>query len=364
MPPPDPNPQTDPDAARPGENAAPGNGQAIAPTQPIARTRPRRTVQLLSVCAPVFNEEELVDVFYERATAALAGFDYELIIVNDGSSDRTAEILDRLADGDVRLRIVHLSRNFGHQAALTAGLEHARGDAVAMLDADLQDPPELIREMVEIWADGSDVVYAVRDQREGETRFKLATASWFYKIFDKLAQVDLEPNSGDFRLLDRRALDALLSMGERSRFLRGMTVWVGFTQTAIRYQRDARYAGETKYPLRKMLRFSLDAISSFSHLPLQLSTYFGFLFSGIAFLAIPVVIILRILGSYLPGFGAITIAILMLGGIQLIAIGLIGEYVGRIYDEVKRRPLYIVGNQRNEPVEIDQADRPERVSAG
>jgi len=318
-------------------------------TKPLQRPR---SLKRLSVCAPVFNEEELVEVFYERATAALAEFDYELIIVNDGSKDATGMILNRLADGDPRLRVVHLSRNFGHQAALTAGLEHARGDAVAMLDADLQDPPELISEMVELWQHGSDVVYAVRDQREGETRFKLATAAWFYKIFDKLAQVDLEPNAGDFRLLDRRALDALLAMGERSRFLRGMTVWVGFTQTAIRYKRDARYAGETKYPLRKMLRFSLDAISSFSHLPLQLATYLGFLFSGVAFLAIPVVIALRIFGSYLPGFGSITIAILMLGGIQLIAIGLIGEYVGRIYDEVKRRPLYIVGEQRNEPVEL------------
>ncbi len=324
---------------------------------------PRRSLKLLSVCAPVFNEEELVEVFYERATAALAGFDYELIVVNDGSKDGTATILNRLADADPRLRVVHLSRNFGHQAALTAGLEHARGDVVAMLDADLQDPPELIREMVGLWEQGSDVVYAVRDRREGETRFKLATANLFYKVFDKLAQVDLEPNSGDFRLLDRRALDALLSMGERSRFLRGMTVWVGFTQTAIKYQRDARYAGETKYPLRKMLRFSLDAISSFSHLPLQLATYLGFLFSGIAFLAIPVVIILRIVGSYLPGFGSITIAILLLGGFQLIAIGLIGEYVGRIYDEVKRRPLYVVGDQRNEPVALERAAPGERVPA-
>jgi polyisoprenyl-phosphate glycosyltransferase len=346
MPPPNPNPTT--------SEAAPIGG-------PQAR---RRSVKLLSVCAPVFNEEDLVEAFYVRATAALAGYEYELIVVDDGSRDATPGILDRLADGDARLRVVHLSRNFGHQAALTAGLEHARGDAVAMLDADLQDPPELISEMVELWAEGSDVVYAVRDRRDGETRFKLATASWFYKLFDKLAQVDLEPNSGDFRLLDRRALDALLSMGERSRFLRGMTVWVGFTQTAIRYERDARHAGETKYPLRKMLRFSLDAISSFSHVPLQLSTYFGFLFSGIAFLAIPVVIVLRILGSYLPGFGAITIAILMLGGIQLIAIGLIGEYVGRIYDEVKQRPLYIVGGRRNEPVELDEAPRAAQIPAG
>ncbi|GAC1436901.1 MAG: glycosyltransferase family 2 protein [Solirubrobacteraceae bacterium] len=316
---------------------------------------PARSATLLSVCAPVYNEEDLVEVFYERATAALEGLPYELIIVNDGCSDRTPEILDRLSADDPRLRVVHLSRNFGHQAALTAGLEHARGDAVAMLDADLQDPPELVPDMLELWSQGSDVVYAVRQEREGETAFKLATARWFYKLFDRLAQVDLEPNSGDFRLLDRRALDALLSMGERSRFLRGMTVWVGFTQTAISYKRDPRYAGETKYPLRKMLRFSLDAIASFSHLPLQLATYLGFLFSGIAFLAIPVVIALRIEGSYLPGFGSITIAILMLGGIQLIAVGLIGEYVGRVYDEVKQRPLYIVREERNAPVELHAA---------
>ena len=321
----------------------------------------KRTLGLLSVCAPVFDEEELVETFYERATAALAGFDYELIIVDDGSSDGTPQILDRLADADPRLRVVLLSRNFGHQAALTAGLEHARGDVVVMLDADLQDPPELIREMVDRWSDGADVVYAVRQDREGESRFKLATAKWFYRIFDSLAQVELEANSGDYRLLDRRALDALLSMGERSRFLRGMTVWVGFTQTAIGYKRDPRYAGETKYPLRRMIRFSLDAISSFSHVPLQVATYLGFGISGIAFLAVPVVIALRLVGSYLPGFSSLTIAILMLGGIQLIAIGLIGEYVGRIYDEVKRRPLYIVRDQRNEPVELQRSARAEHV---
>jgi len=311
---------------------------------------PERTLELLSVCAPVFNEVELVETFYKRTSAALAGLTYELIVVNDGSDDGTGEILDRLARSDERLRVIHLSRNFGHQAALTAGLEHARGDAVAMLDADLQDPPETVPEMLALWQDGSDVVYAVRRQREGETRFKLVTASWFYRLFDKLAQVDLEPNSGDFRLLDRRALDALLSLGERSRFLRGMTVWIGFTQTAMEYDRDARYAGETKYSLRKMLRFSLDAIASFSHLPLQLATYIGFLISGLAFLAIPVVVGLRLAGSYLPGFGSITIAILMLGGIQLIAIGVIGEYVGRIYEEVKHRPLYLVAEERNEPL--------------
>lgn len=318
----------------------------------------QRNLNLLSVIAPVYNEQELIDVFVARTCAAVADYNFELILVNDGSTDDTAELLDRLAAADARVRVVHLSRNFGHQAALTAGLEHALGEAVAMIDADLQDPPELIPTMVEHWAQGSDVVYAVRRQREGETAFKLATAAGFYRMFNKLTQVDLEPNSGDFRLLDRRALDALLSMTERSRFLRGMTVWVGFTQTAIPYERDARHAGETKYTLRKMLRFSLDAIASFSHLPLQLATYLGMLFAGLAFIAIPVVIALRIFGSYLPGFGSITIAILLLGGIQLIAIGVIGEYVGRIYDEVKHRPLYIVREERNPPDELARASLP------
>ncbi len=323
----------------------------------------QRSLGLLSVVAPVYNEEELVELFVERACAAVADYNFELVIVNDGSSDRTPQLLDRIAERDPRVRVIHLSRNFGHQAALTAGLEHALGDAVAMIDADLQDPPELIPQMVASWEQGADVVYAVRKQREGETAFKLATASWFYKLFDKLAQVDLEPNSGDFRLLDRRALDALLSMTERSRFLRGMTVWVGFSQTAIPYERDARHAGETKYTVRKMLRFSLDAIASFSHLPLQLATYLGMLFAGLAFVAIPVVIVLRILDSYLPGFGSITIAILLLGGIQLIAIGVIGEYVGRIYDEVKHRPLYIVAEERNRPTDTAPGPLP-TVKAG
>jgi glycosyltransferase involved in cell wall biosynthesis len=309
----------------------------------------QRTPTLLSVVAPVYNEEELIDAFVERASAAVADYDYELILVNDGSADSTPQRLDRIAELDPRVRVVHLSRNFGHQAALTAGLEHAIGDVVAMIDADLQDPPELIRDMVAQWRDGADVVYAVRREREGETAFKLATASLFYKLFRKLAQVDLEPNSGDFRLLDRKALDALLSMTERSRFLRGMTVWVGFTQTAVSYERDARTAGETKYTLRKMLRFSLDAIASFSHLPLQLATYIGLISATIAFILIPVVVALHFAGSYLPGFGSLTIAILLLGGIQLIALGVIGEYVGRIYDEVKHRPLYIVREERNRP---------------
>ena len=306
-----------------------------------------RMLGLLSVVAPVYNEEGTIDEFYSRVLAALEGVNFELVLVDDGSSDSSPAILDRLAGSDPRVRLVYLSRNFGHQTALTAGLDHARGDAVVMLDADLQDPPELIPRMLDHWRGGCDVVYAVRERREGESRFKLSTAKWFYKLFDKLAQVELEHNSGDFRLLDRKPLDALLAMRERNRFLRGMTVWVGYTQAAVSYRRDPRYAGETKYTLSKMLKFSLDAISSFSHRPLQLATLLGFLISTLAFIAIPVVVVLRLSGSYLPGFGSITIAILLLGGIQLIAIGIIGEYVGRIYDEVKGRPLYLVRSTRN-----------------
>jgi polyisoprenyl-phosphate glycosyltransferase len=315
-----------------------------------------RPLALLSVVAPVYNEDELIEEFYARVCAALEGLNFELVLVDDGSSDGSPEILDRLSSNDPRVRVVYLSRNFGHQTALTAGLDHAQGDAVVMLDADLQDPPELIPEMLDHWRSGIDVVYAVRHERMGESRFKLSTARWFYKLFDKLAQVDLQHDAGDFRLLDRRALDALLSMRERNRFLRGMTVWVGYTQAAVPYRRDARYAGETKYTLTKMLRFSLDAISSFSHRPLQLATLLGFIISTLAFIAIPVVIVLRVVGSYLPGFSAITIVVLLLGGIELIAIGIIGEYVGRIYDEVKGRPLYLV-RARSNIAETETADQ-------
>jgi dolichol-phosphate mannosyltransferase len=320
-----------------------------------------RELSLVSVVAPVYNEDATIDEFYARVCAALDALPFELVLVDDGSTDGTPMKLETLAEHDPRVRVVYLSRNFGHQTALTAGLDHARGDAVVMIDADLQDPPEVITTMLDHWRAGCDVVYAVREQRDGESRFKLSTARWFYRLFDKLAQVELQHNSGDFRLLDRRPLDALLSMRERNRFLRGMTVWVGYTQAAVPYHRDSRYAGETKYTLPRMLRFSLDAISSFSHRPLQLATLLGFLISTLAFVAIPIVVVLRILGSYLPGFSAITILILLLGGIELIAIGIIGEYVGRIYDEVKGRPLYLVRARRNMPdsgLEVDVSSLP------
>jgi dolichol-phosphate mannosyltransferase len=311
------------------------------------RSADERRLELLSVVAPLYNEEATLEEFYHQVCRALEAIPFELVLVDDGSRDGSPAILARLASHDPRVRVLSLSRNFGHQTALTAGLDHAVGTAVVMMDADLQDPPELIPAMLDQWRAGCDVVYAVRRHREGESKFKLTTARWFYKLFAKLAQVDLAANSGDFRLLDRRPLDALRSMRERNRFLRGMTVWVGYRQAAVPYDRDPRYAGETKYTLGKMLRFSLDAIFSFSHRPLQLATLFGFLISTLAFLAIPAVIILRVLGSYLPGFGTVTIVVLLLGGIQLIAIGIIGEYVGRIYDEVKGRPLYVVRAQLN-----------------
>jgi polyisoprenyl-phosphate glycosyltransferase len=324
-----------------------------------------RVPRLVSVVAPMYDEEETVDVFYGRVRAALRGLSFELVLVNDGSTDGTPEALDRLADSDPHVRVLHLSRNFGHQAALTAGLEHARGDVVAMLDGDLQDPPEVIPAMLDEWRDGSDVVFGVRDSRVGETWFKLATARWFYRLFARVTGLDLKGNSGDFRLMDRRALDVVLAMPERNRFLRGMTVWVGFKQTAVTYPRDARHAGRTKYTLRRMLRFALDAISSFSSLPLQAATLLGFFFSIAAFLGLPLVVIARVAGIYTTGVPTVLFVVLLLGGIQLITVGIIGEYVGRIYDEVKQRPLYVVRDGRNlEPGDPSRAETPEpqRVS--
>jgi polyisoprenyl-phosphate glycosyltransferase len=309
----------------------------------------RREPELVSVVTPMLNEEGTARRFYERLGDALEGVPWELVVVDDGSTDATRAILAELAEADHRVKVIELSRNFGHQTAITAGLDHASGDAVVMIDADLQDPPELIVTMLDCWRDGVDVVYAARTERDGETRFKLATADLFYRLLSRISSIPMTRNSGDFRLLDRRALDALLCMRERNRYLRGMTVWIGFTQTAVPYRRDPRYAGETKFSLTRMLRFSLDAIASFSHLPLQIATLVGFGFAALAFLMVPVAIGFRIAGQFVPGVTTTIIAVLMLGGIQLMAIGVIGEYVGRIYDEVKARPLYFVSRRRNLP---------------
>ena len=236
--------------------------------------------------------------------------------------------------------------------ALTAGLDHARGDAVVMIDGDLQDPPELIPELVERWRDGADIVVAKRRQREGETRFKLATARWFYALMGRLAQVELEPNAGDFRLFDRAPLDALLRLRERSRFLRGMSSWVGFRHDVVEYDRAARGSGETKYPIGRMLRFALDGITSFSNFPLQLAALAGFLCALVALLGLPLTVVARYSGIYERGVPSLLFIVLLIGGIQLLALGLIGEYLGRIYDEVKQRPLYVVARARN--VDLDE----------
>jgi polyisoprenyl-phosphate glycosyltransferase len=300
------------------------------------------------------DEAETVTRFHERVSAALEGETWELVVVDDGSRDGTGARLAELSESDPRVRVVVLSRSYGHQAALTAGLEHARGDAVVMLDGDLQDPPEVITEMLERWREGSDVVYAVRSDRPGETPFKLITARWFYRLFRRLTDVELTADSGDFRLMSRRALDALLAMPERNRFLRGMSVWVGFTQTAVPFAREARSAGRTKYTLSRMLRFSFDAITSFSNRPLQLATFLGFACSVLAFIAIPLTVVARYANIYERGVPTTIVVVLLLGGIQLITLGIIGEYVGRIYDEVKNRPLYVVRDRIN----AEPPDRP------
>ena len=316
-----------------------------------------RELGLLSVVTPMLDEEGTARTFYERVRSALDGLSWELVIVDDGSTDETPRVLAELAAQDERVKVLTLARNFGHQTAITAGLDHAAGDAVVMIDADLQDPPELIITMLDHWRAGSDVVYATRTEREGETAFKLATARWFYRLMSKLSDVPLQQDSGDFRLLDRVALDALLAMRERNRYIRGMTAWLGFTQTAVPYRRDSRYAGATKFTLGKMVRFSLDAIASFSHAPLQLATMAGFACAALAFLAIPVAVAFRLAGEFVPGVTTTIIAVLLLGGIQLMAIGVIGEYVGRIYDEVKRRPLYVVRARANVAAAEDERER-------
>jgi dolichol-phosphate mannosyltransferase len=302
-----------------------------------------RPLGLLSVVAPALNESEVIEAFYGRVRSALEGIPFELVVVDDGSTDATPEILGRLAEQDDRVRVIQLSRTFGYQSAMSAGLDHARGDAVVTIDSDLQDPPELIREMLERWRQGSDVVYAIRRDRKGESRLKLRTARWFSSIFARLAELEIPRNAGDFRLLDRRAVEALAQMPERRRFLRGMTVWIGYTQSSVPYDRDPRHAGTTRYRWRTLARISFDAITSFSSVPLQVATFAGFVVSGIAFLALPYVVIGRLTGIYsVKGLSTLLFAVLFLGGIQLIFLGVIGEYISRIYDEVKERPLYLV----------------------
>ena len=298
-----------------------------------------------SIVAPIYNELANLPELYRRVKEVMdsANEPWELVLVDDGSTDGSTEAIRELAKQDERVRPVIFARNFGHQIAITAGWDYARGDAIVIIDADLQDPPELILDMARKWREGYEVVFAVRAEREGESWFKLWTASLFYRIIYRITDVKIPLDTGDFRLMDRKVVDVLKQMRERHRFPRGMSAWVGFKQAGIEYKRAARVAGETKYPFRKMFRLALNAVTSFSYFPLQVATFFGFASAGIAILAIPVVIYLRASGSQaFIGQATTLIAVLFLGGVQLISLGILGEYIGRLYDEAKDRPLYIV----------------------
>jgi glycosyltransferase involved in cell wall biosynthesis len=303
----------------------------------------------LSIVIPCFNEEDvLAETIRQLLSLAdsLSDLNVEIIFVDDGSSDQTLEILEASAADDKRIKIISFSRNFGHQIAVTAGVNMATGNAVVLIDADLQDPPEVIHQMLEKWREGFDVVYGVRTEREGESLFKLGSAKLFYRILNKLSSVAIPLDTGDFRLMDRCVVNVLASMPEQNRFVRGMVAWVGFKQFALPYKRVERFAGVSKYPLRKMLRFALDGILSFSIKPLQVAIGFGFVCAAFSIFGILYALFLRLYTSnWVEGWTALMIAVLFIGGVQLICLGILGEYVGRIYNEAKRRPLYIVKKQ-------------------
>jgi glycosyltransferase involved in cell wall biosynthesis len=310
---------------------------------------------IFSIIAPIFNESQTIHELHRRISAVMESTSetWELLMVDDGSTDGSADIIREISAQDNRVLPVIFARNFGHQLAVTAGLDYSRGQAVIIIDADLQDPPEVILDLIAKWREGYEVVYAVRAEREGESWFKLITAATFYRVIYNITDVKIPMDTGDFRLLDRKVVDVIKQMRERHRFLRGMSVWVGFKQTGVEYRRAARFAGQTKYPFRKMFKFAWDAVTSFSYLPLQVATYLGFVSAGLSILAIPVVVGMRISGSQEAFAGQATtlIAVLFLGGVQLISLGILGEYIGRLYDEAKGRPLYIV---REAPVEEDE----------
>ena len=311
-----------------------------------------RARPVLSIVVPLHNEAGNVAALLERIGSVVDrlrdDFDYEIVLVNDGSTDGTLPAIRREMERRPHIVLISLSRNFGHQLAATAGLEMATGDAVVLMDGDLQDPPELIEAFLQRWRDGYDVVYAVRRARPGESRFKLFTARAFYRIINRLTKIAIPLDAGDFRLMSRRVVDALRRSPERNRFLRGMVSWVGFNQTAIEYDRDVRYAGSTKYPLAKMIRFAMDGITSFSDIPLRFASYLGFTVSAVAFVYALLVIGFKLFSlnppAYTPGWASTIVAVLFLGGVQLMSLGILGEYLGRVYDEVKGRPLYLISD--------------------
>lgn len=298
-----------------------------------------------TIITPIYNEIDNLPVLYRRIREVMerTGESWEFVMVDDGSTDGSVDHIRKLAEKDDRVRPVIFARNFGHQIAVTAGLDYSRGEAVVIIDADLQDPPEVILDLIQKWKEGYEVVYAVRETREGESWFKLATAAAFYRFIQRITEISIPLDTGDFRLLDRKVVSVLNQMREQHRFLRGMSVWVGFKQTGVAYEREERYAGETKYPLRKMVKLASDAVTGFSIFPLQLAMYVGFGATGLGILALLTTIVLRLAGSRaLYGQALTLILILFLGGVQLIFLGVLGEYIGRIYDEAKGRPLYIV----------------------
>ena len=300
---------------------------------------------VFSVVAPVFNEIGSVEEFYKTVDSVMQPLKqpWELVFVDDGSTDGSTGKIRELAAKDAYIKPVIFARNFGHQIAVTAGLDYSRGDAVIIIDADLQDPPAVMLDLIAKWKEGYEVVYAVRRKREGESWFKIVTASLFYRLIFRITDVKIPLDTGDFRLIDRKVVDVMGQMRERHRFLRGMAAWVGFRQVGVEYDRKERFAGKTKYPFSKMLKLAFNAITSFSYFPLQVATYLGFICAGFSILAIPVVAYLRLSNqAALLGQATTLIAVLLLGGVQLITLGILGEYIGRIYDEAKGRPLYVV----------------------
>ncbi|MBI2301969.1 MAG: glycosyltransferase family 2 protein [Armatimonadetes bacterium] len=299
---------------------------------------------MLSLVVPAFNEEQALPLLHERLTAVMAGLgeDYEIVVVDDGSRDGTRDVLARLAGADSHLRYLVLSRNFGHQLALTAGLDHARGDAVISLDADLQHPPELIPELVRRWREGHEIVYTQRTDTAGAGWFKRLSSRWFYALINRASAVHVPENAADFRLLDRRVVDDLRRFPERARFLRGMIAWLGYRQAVVPFEAPVRAAGEAKYNVRKMLLFAIDAITSFSSLPLRLASAMGFFFSLVGVVYVMVVVYWYFYAQVVPGWSTTVCLILIVGGLQLTCLGVMGEYLARIYEEVKGRPLYLV----------------------
>ncbi|MFN8674370.1 MAG: glycosyltransferase family 2 protein [Candidatus Sericytochromatia bacterium] len=302
----------------------------------------------ISIVAPAYNEYENLNFFYQRMKVVLEKIteNWEIVFVNDGSKDNTLQEMIRLNSIDNRVKIVDFSRNFGKEVALTAGLDYAIGQVIIPIDTDLQDPPELIYDMIELWKKGNDVVYATRTKREGETWIKKATAYLFYDFINKMTKITIPRNTGDYRLMDRKVLDSLKELKETHRFMKGLFSWVGYKQVSLPYVREPRYAGVTKFNYWKLWNFAIEGITSFSIAPLQFATYLGFLVFAFSFLyAVIIIIKTAIFGSDVKGYPSLMVTMLFMGGVQLITIGVIGEYVGRIYNEVKQRPLYIVNRK-------------------